>query len=77
MTSLAVTYTVAELAESLGVTEWWIREQVKRGRVSPLRIGDGPRAPMRFTPQDVEQLYESLRPPEPLPRKRRRHRRAS
>jgi len=87
--ALEQTYTTAEVAEALKVSAWWVREQTKpirdeNGRtvrpplVSPLRIGSGASAPMRFTPRDVEQLTEALRPTPPvvpLSGRRRRRRR--
>jgi len=89
ITDLEATFTTAEVAESLKVSRGWIREQTKpvrdeNGRtvrpplVSPLRIGSGASAPMRFTASDVSQLREALRPTSPvvpLTGRRRRRRR--
>lgn len=44
-----------DVAELLGTSGWWVREQVRRGRVEHLRLG-GRR--IRFTQKQVEQLVK-------------------
>lgn len=34
-----LTMTPKEVAERLGISEWWVREQIRRGRVPHLRFG--------------------------------------
>lgn len=74
---LPTTYTVEQVAESLGVTAWWVRRQIKAGVVNPLRVGDHPSSPIRFTQADVDHLIESMRPAVVEPTRKRRRRRAS
>jgi len=69
-------YTTAEVAESLRVSVDYLCDQVKRGLVSPLRMGDSPTAPMRWSDDDVARLIAALKPVE-APTTRRRRRRAS
>lgn len=73
-----VTYTTAEVASALGVSEWTVCKWVKQGRVSPIRVApDRINSPYRFTPADYEQLKESLRPAPVEPTRKRRRRRAA
>lgn len=75
MTTLDKSFTTAEVAEALGVSEWWVREQAKHDRVPHFRVGTGKQARYRFAASDVEQLRDSLRPtPTPHVRKRRKRR---
>ncbi len=75
MTALDSTYTVADVATAMRCSEWMVRDLVKRGVVTPMRLGGAKTAPMRFTAADVEQLKSALRPPPHVPeRRRRRHR---
>lgn len=67
--------TLAEVAAELRVSESWVRKEVARGRVTPLRVGDSPRAPMRFTPAHVAQFVASLQPAQPVEQLRTRRRR--
>lgn len=68
--------TTAEVAEQLRVSRWWVTEQVRRGRVQALRVGDAANAPLRFTNRHVEQLLALMTPAQPdaAPRRRRRRR---
>lgn len=36
-----LTYTPAEVAEMIGATEWWVREQIRRHRIPHVRLGKG------------------------------------
>lgn len=72
--TLPTTHTTAEVAASLRCNEWTIRQMVKRGVVTPMRIGDRVNAPMRFTDQDVERLVRALTPPAPSRPRRSRGR---
>ncbi|WP_156043888.1 helix-turn-helix domain-containing protein [Cellulomonas sp. URHE0023] len=47
------TVTPEEVAKSLGASPWWVREQVRRGRVPHLRFGRGR---IRFLPEHVDAL---------------------
>jgi hypothetical protein len=79
---LPATYTVAEIAEALKVSPWWVKKQVKAGLVTPIRLSTAKNAPMRFTEADYQQLLAALTPgvvaPAPTQQKaRRRKRRAA
>jgi hypothetical protein len=67
-------YTAAEVAADLRVSTWFVREQVRRGRVACLRVGDAVNAPMRFEPEHVEQLRRLMTPVRAEPKRRRRRR---
>lgn len=63
--------TAAELAELYGVTPSWV--YANKNRLGAVKLGDGPRARLRF---DLERVDEVFRPqtvsrPGPLQRKRR------
>lgn len=64
--SLPTTYTVAQVASAFQVAEWTVRELVKSGKVKPMRLSAGPRSPMRFTDDDVQDLEKALRSANPL-----------
>lgn len=70
--SIVTVYTTDEVAASLKVQPDWLREQVKAGRVSPLRLTSARNAPMRWTDADVARLVDSMRPVKPEPRRRKR-----
>jgi hypothetical protein len=74
---LPTTYTTAEVAESLKASVWWIKKQVKLGRVTPIRMSDAPNAEMRFTEEHVDQLVRALTPEPVATERRRRKRRAA
>lgn len=77
MSPLPVTYTTAEVASAFKVTEEHVRDLVKAGKVTPLRLSDSARSPMRFTDDHVDQLKRALQPVAVAPQRRRRARRAS
>jgi len=78
MSPLPTLYTTAEVAEAFKVTPTAIRRLVDAGKVTPIRLSDSDRSPMRFTDEDVEQLKRALRPaPAATATPRRRRRRAS
>lgn len=74
MTVETRTHTAVEVAVLFGVSTWFIREQVRRGRVTCLRVGDAFNAPMRFEDEHVEQLRQLMTPVKSEPRRRRRRR---
>jgi len=78
---LATTYTVAEIAEALKASPWWVKKQVKLGLVTPIRLSTARNSPMRFTEADYQQLLRALTPavvaPAPAQKARRRKRRAA
>ena len=67
---------VAELARQTGLSRTWIYEHARE--LGAIRLGDGPRARLRFNPDTVKRLLEREPPPrvEPAPTKRRRQVRA-
>jgi hypothetical protein len=67
---------VAELARQTGLSRTWIYEHARE--LGAIRLGDGPRARLRFNPDTVQRLLEREPPPrvEPAPAKRRRQFRA-
>ena len=71
------THTVAEVAAALQKSEWWVRKQVKDGRVTPLRDSDAFNAHIRFTQAHIDELYASMQPAPPVERLRRRRRRSA
>lgn len=64
--------TAAEVAADLRVSKWFVQEQVRKGRVTCLRVGDAFNAPMRFEAEHVEQLRRLMTPVKTEPRRRRR-----
>lgn len=48
-----LTMTPAEVARQLGISEWWVREQIRRGRVPHLRFG---RRRIALLPAHVEAI---------------------
>lgn len=78
MSPLPVTYTTEEVAKALRVTPTALGRLVKAGKVTPMRLSDRPRSPMRWTDSDLRQLEQALRPAEQVaPPGRRRRRRAA
>jgi excisionase family DNA binding protein len=63
-----LTYTPAEVAEMLGTTEWWIREQARRRRIPHLRLG---KARILIRRDDISQILElfaiEAQPVQPTP----------
>ncbi len=78
--SLPPLYRAAAVAEALGCSEWWVKEQARRGRIPFIRTGGG----YRFTAEhyaEIIRVFEERpirrqeRAPEvvPAPRSRRTH----
>lgn len=60
----------ATVARSLGVSSEWVRDHA--GELGAIRIGDGPRGPLRFDLRRVEQALERRRVGQPSVRRGRR-----
>ena len=58
------------VAGLLGVSEEWVRDHA--GELGAIRIGDGPRGPLRFDLRRVEQAMERRRVGQPTVRRGRR-----
>ncbi|WP_406373561.1 helix-turn-helix domain-containing protein [Streptomyces sp. NBC_00647] len=54
--TLPPTYSPAEIAEALGCSEWWVKEQARRRRIPFIRSGSG----YRFTRSHVEDIFHIL-----------------
>ncbi len=50
-----MTMTPKEVAQRLGISEWWVREQIRRGRVPHLRFG---RHRIALLPAHVDAIIE-------------------
>jgi hypothetical protein len=63
---------VAELARRTGLSRTWIYEHARD--LGAIRLGDGPRARLRFNPDTVKRLLEGEPPrrPQPVPARRQR-----
>ena len=63
---------VIELARRTGLSRTWIYEHARE--LGAIRLGDGPRARLRFNPDTVKRLLEREPPPrvEPTPARQRR-----
>jgi len=48
-----VTLTPEEVARTLGMSTWWVREQARRGRIPHLRLAKGR---IRLLPEHVDAL---------------------
>lgn len=48
-----VTLTPDEVAKTLGMSTWWVREQARRGRIPHLRLAKGR---VRLLPEHVDAL---------------------
>ena len=48
-----VTLSPEDVAETLGTSAWWVREQARRGRIPHLRVGRGR---IRLLPEHVDAL---------------------
>ena len=63
------TLSPEEVATAIGASPWWVREQVRRGRIPHLRLGRGR---IRFLPEHVDALirratmHEHEEQPEPV-----------
>ncbi|HWD83305.1 MAG TPA: hypothetical protein VG497_30605 [Kribbella sp.] len=68
-------YTINEVADAKKVSVGYIRRLVRERKVTPFRTS-GPRSPMRFGPQHLEQIEKAMTPAPPVePATRRRRRR--
>ena len=47
------TLSPEQVAEAIGASPWWVREQARRGRIPHLRLGRGR---IRFLPEHVDAL---------------------
>lgn len=54
--SLPLSYSAADVAASLGCSEWWVKEQVRRRRIPFMRSGGG----YRFTGDHVREIFHIL-----------------
>ncbi|WP_153455823.1 helix-turn-helix domain-containing protein [Streptomyces smaragdinus] len=50
--ALTPLYRPAEVAEALGCSEWWVKEQARRGRIPFTRTGGG----FRFTAEHYQEI---------------------
>ena len=76
-TQLQELWTLDEVATSRKVSTRYIRDQIKAGKVTPLRLSEARNAPYRFAPEHLEQLDQAMTPTppaEPAGRRRRRRR---
>jgi excisionase family DNA binding protein len=55
--------TVRETAEVLRQSEWSVRQKIGRGEIPAVRVGVGPRAPLRVLRSELERFL--LTPPKP------------
>ncbi|QDN79485.1 helix-turn-helix domain-containing protein [Streptomyces sp. S1A1-7] len=62
---LPKSYSAADVAASLGCSEWWVKEQARRRRIPFMRSGSG----YRFTNDHVKEIFHILeeRPSEDSP----------
>lgn len=51
------TFSPEEVAQTLGTSAWWVREQARAGRAEHLRVGKGR---IRFTAAQVAALVERV-----------------
>lgn len=51
--AVARTLSPEEVADLLGTSPWWLREQARRGSITHLRLGKGR---IRFLPEHVSEL---------------------
>lgn len=51
------TFSPEEVAQTLGTSVWWVREQARAGRADHLRVGKGR---IRFTAAQVATLVERV-----------------
>ena len=57
MTNDYRTLTPEEVARTLGTSPWWVREQIRRGRIPHLRFGRGK---IRLLPEHVDALVRMV-----------------
>jgi excisionase family DNA binding protein len=46
--------TVKEAAQVLRCSEWTVRAKVSSGQIPALRLGDGPKSPIRISARDLD-----------------------
>jgi excisionase family DNA binding protein len=51
-------FTVAETAERLRLSRKSIYDRLERGELSALRLGEGPKAPLRITSSELDRFLE-------------------
>jgi excisionase family DNA binding protein len=49
-------FTIKRLARQLDVSEWTIRDWIRRGRLAAVKLGAGPNAVVRIRESDVEKF---------------------
>nr|WP_254666116.1 helix-turn-helix domain-containing protein [Streptomyces sp. WMMB 322] len=52
-TGLPPSYSAADVAASLGCSEWWVKEQARRRRIPFMKSGGG----YRFTSEHVREIF--------------------
>lgn len=69
ITGLPQLHSAADVAQALGCSEWWVKEQARRRRIPFIRSGGG----YRFTRQHVDEIFALLeeRPSAPTVHDRR------
>ncbi|GGO55298.1 hypothetical protein GCM10012287_46250 [Streptomyces daqingensis] len=55
-TGLPPSYSAAEVATSLGCSEWWVKEQARRRRIPFMKSGGS----YRFTTDHVREIFHIL-----------------
>lgn len=55
-------HDVAETAKHFDVSKDTVYEACKSGRWPHRRVGTGPRAPIKFSPEDWQEIAELMRP---------------
>ncbi|RYV49608.1 helix-turn-helix domain-containing protein [Pengzhenrongella frigida] len=55
MSSERLTFSPEDVAEQLGTSAWWVREQARRGRIPHLRLG---KARIRFLQEHIDTLIQ-------------------
>lgn len=51
-------YKIEEVAEALRVSVVTIRRAVSNGKLKAIRLGDGPKAPIRITKKELDRVLE-------------------
>jgi excisionase family DNA binding protein len=58
--------TVRETAEVLRQSEWSVRQKIGRGEIPAIRVGVGPRAPLRVLRSELERFLFTPPPKPPV-----------
>lgn len=75
MTTVHQAYeTTDQVAARYQVSTRYLRDLVKDGKVRPLRLSSAKNAPMRFGPEQCQQIEAAMTPPPPAEPVRRRRR---